>query len=95
MMLGYFPLLCWSPGVELLEIIHLFLKHVLGVLFNQPVGDFPCLVIGRPSFRIVHKHHVISLKDHQRLVLVVICNYSAMCVISVGVSQMMLQRPVH
>ena len=84
MILGYFPLLYWFPGVELLEKIHLHLKHTLGVLFSKPVGDFLSLVTRRPFFRIVLKHHVISLKDHQRLVLVVICNYSAVCVIPVG-----------
>ena len=52
MILGYFPHLYWSPGVELLEIIHLYLKHTLGVLLSKPVGDFPCLVTGRPSFRM-------------------------------------------
>ena len=35
-----------------------------------------------------------SLKDHQRLVLTVICNYSALCVIPVGVSKTPPQGPV-
>ena len=92
---GTFHFSAGLQGVELSEKILLFLQHMPRVLLGRPVGHVPCHATGSSSFWIVHKYHVVSLKDHQRLVFVVICNYSAMRAVSVSVSRTTLQGPVH
>ena len=76
----------WSPGVERLEKILLFLQHKPGILLDKPVRTFPCHPTGSSSLWIAHRYHVVSLKDQQQLLFVVICNYSAMRVLFLLVS---------
>ena len=87
----------FSVGLHVLRFWRKFIsswsKRLGSCLANQYV--ISRLAVGRPSFWIVHKRHVICLKDHQQLVLIVICNYSALCVIAVDVSLMTLQGLVH
>ena len=68
---------CWAFGEN-----PFFLEYMLGVLLGKPVRNVPYHSPGSSFFWIVHKYHVVSLKDDQRLLFVVICNISGMSVVS-------------
>ena len=95
MKLWYSQFLYWCPGVELLEKDPSLPTAYAWSLVGKPVRNFHCHPTGSSFFWIIHKYHVVGLKHHQRLVFVVICNYSAMSVVSVSVSQKVLQGPVY